>query len=66
MVNAYPLIKGTLWVKYEPDWRKGRGNMLQTWIFHIVLLRPSHLTLKCMSPFPSDAQILSIDEIKHG
>lgn len=29
-VNAYPLIKGTMWVKYEPDWCKGRADMLQT------------------------------------
>lgn len=29
-VTAHPLSKGSLWVKYEPDWTKGRGDMLQT------------------------------------
>lgn len=29
-LTAYSLTKGTLWVKYEPDWAKGRKDMLRT------------------------------------
>lgn len=35
--TAYPLIKGTIWVKYELDWRKGREDKLWTRIFHKIL-----------------------------
>ena len=34
-VTAHRLPKGTLWVKYEPDWAKEREDMLPTRIFHI-------------------------------
>lgn len=34
-VIAYSYLKVTMWVNYEPDWKKGEQNM-----------RPSHLTLK--------------------
>lgn len=29
-VTAHSLPKGTMWVKYEPDWGKGREDMLRT------------------------------------
>lgn len=29
-VFAYPLIKDTIWVKYEPDGSKGKEDMLPT------------------------------------
>lgn len=29
-VTAYPLLKDSLWMKFEPDWVKGRVDMLQT------------------------------------
>lgn len=28
-LTASHLFKGTLWVKFEPDWAKGREDMLQ-------------------------------------
>lgn len=28
-LTASHLLKGTLWVKFEPDWAKGREDMLQ-------------------------------------
>lgn len=40
-VTAYPLLKVTIWVNYEPDWREGRKNMFRTRIFDIILLWPS-------------------------
>lgn len=33
--SPHTLWPQTLWVKYEPDWNKGRDDMLQTEIFHI-------------------------------
>ena len=44
-VTTFPWIKGTMWVKYESDLRKGSKDMVWTRIFHIILLWP-HLTLK--------------------
>lgn len=38
MVTAHPLNKGILWVKFVPDWTKGREDMLWARIFHIILL----------------------------
>lgn len=29
-VTAYPIPKGTLWVKYEPNWTKGREDVPRT------------------------------------
>lgn len=29
-ITVHPLHKGTLWVKYESDWAKGREDMLRT------------------------------------
>lgn len=29
-VTAHPVLKGNLWVKYEPNWAKGRKYMLWT------------------------------------
>ena len=29
-VTAHPSTKGTLWMRYEPDWAKGREAMLQS------------------------------------
>lgn len=43
-VIAFPLTKGTMWVKYKSIGAKREENMLRTRIFHINLLRPSHLT----------------------
>lgn len=31
-VTEHPFISGTLCVKYEPDWTKGREYMIRTWI----------------------------------
>lgn len=28
-VTAHPLLKGTLWVKYERDWAKGREEIFR-------------------------------------
>lgn len=48
-MSTYPLINGIMWVKYESAWSKGREDMLRTRIFHIILLWPSHWTLKTAS-----------------
>lgn len=45
-VTAHTLIVSTLWVKYDPDWTKGRKDMPWTRFFHTILLWLSHLTLK--------------------
>lgn len=29
-VTAHALLKSTLWVKFEPDWNKGKEDKLQT------------------------------------
>lgn len=29
MVQGHPLPKVTLWVKYDPDWAKGREDILR-------------------------------------
>lgn len=36
-VTAHPLTKG-MFVKYEPDWTKGREYIIRTKIFRIILL----------------------------
>lgn len=36
-VTAHPLINGTLWLKYEIDWTKGRKGMLRTRIFSLAM-----------------------------
>lgn len=36
-ITAYVLVKGILWVKYEPDWTQNEKDMLLTRIFHMIL-----------------------------
>lgn len=40
-IQDHCITRGTMWVKYELDYSKGRKDMLRTRIFYIILLWPT-------------------------